>query len=167
MFRGKFADAAGRPPELHLNLQFSTIQVYSGLAPPAELVEATRQGRGRNPRPKPTQKPPPSSSPQAAAAGPSSPAAASPSTAPHLPPRPSQPPPTQPADALYPPQLGPGQASPPYDDAPPTYEEAMAEEMTGPVFPGAARPAYSGVTDENGPSSLAAGGAAGAGGGKG
>ena len=166
MFRGKFADAAGRPPELHLKLQFSTIQVYSGLAPPAELVEATRQGRGRNPRPKPTQKP---AAAAAAASSPSQPSQASASTAaPHLPPRPAQPPQTQPADALYPPQLGPGQASPPYDDAPPTSEEAMAEEMTGPVFPGAARPAYSGVTDENGPSSLAAGGAgAGAGGGKG
>jgi hypothetical protein len=31
----------------------------------------------------------------------------------------------------------------------------MAEEMTGPVFPaGAARPAYSGVKDENAGSSL-------------
>ncbi|KAH6840637.1 hypothetical protein B0I37DRAFT_418648 [Chaetomium sp. MPI-CAGE-AT-0009] len=150
--RGKFADAAGRPPELHLNLQFSTIQVYSGLAPPAELVQAIR-----NPRPKPTQQKP-SQSTAAAAAAAAAAAGPSQAAAPHLPPRPAQTAPTQPADALYPPQLGPGQASPPYDDAPPTYEEAMAEEMTGPVFPGAARPAYSGVTDENGPSSLGAGG---------
>jgi hypothetical protein len=30
----------------------------------------------------------------------------------------------------------------------------MAEEMTGPVIPSTARPAYSGVTNENAPSSL-------------
>ncbi|KAL2192106.1 hypothetical protein L209DRAFT_676392 [Thermothelomyces heterothallicus CBS 203.75] len=137
------------PQELHLPLHFSTIQVYSGLAPPPALVEAIRQGRGR------TSHPTPGTTTTAAAATATATAQPhSPQQPPELPPRPAQ----QPADALYPPQLGPGQVSPPYDDAPPTYEEAMAEEMTGPMFPpGAARPAYSGVTDENGPSSLDAG----------
>ena len=59
----------------------------------------------------------------------------------------------QPPDALYPPQLQEGDI-PPYDDAPPSYDEAMADNA-GPVFPsGAPRPAYSGVTNENGPSMI-------------
>jgi hypothetical protein len=41
------------------------------------------------------------------------------------------------------------------DDAPPSYDEAMAESMAGPVVPdGISRPAYSGVTNENGPSTI-------------
>lgn len=64
-----------------------------------------------------------------------------------------------PADPLYPPQLAPGEMEPPYDDAPPSYDEAMAEIMSGPVIPdGVPRPAYSGVTNENEPSTLPAGG---------
>ncbi|KAL2146190.1 hypothetical protein VTI28DRAFT_4768 [Corynascus sepedonium] len=145
--RGKYKDAPDLPQELHLPLHFSSIQIYSGLTPPPALVEAIRQGRGRTTRPTPA-------SPKTATAETPS----SPQQPPSLPPRPAQQPQQQPADALYPPQLGSGQADAPYDDAPPTYEEAMAEEMTGPMFPpGAARPAYSGVTDENGPSSFEAG----------
>ena len=74
-----------------------------------------------------------------------------------------------PSDPLYPPQLAPGEAEPPYDDAPPSYDEAMAEVMGGgPVIPdGAARPAYSGVTNENEPSTLPAGGNEKGGGGSG
>ncbi|KAL1835251.1 hypothetical protein VTK73DRAFT_5922 [Phialemonium thermophilum] len=42
-----------------------------------------------------------------------------------------------------------------HDDAPPSYDEAMAEMMTGPVVPdGSSRPAYSGVTNENAPSTI-------------
>ncbi|KAK4140610.1 uncharacterized protein C8A04DRAFT_14807 [Dichotomopilus funicola] len=138
------------PQELHLPLHFSSIQVYSGLAPPPALVEALRQGRGRR-----------NSRPPKTGSGPSTsqrPPRTSTQTAPTLPPRPSpQTQVQQPPEALYPPQLAPGEI-PPYDDAPPTYEEAMAEEMTGPAIPnGGARPAWSGVTDENQPSSLGGG----------
>ncbi|KAK3900766.1 hypothetical protein C8A05DRAFT_16958, partial [Staphylotrichum tortipilum] len=139
--RSKYKDPSDIPQELHLPLHFSSIQVFSGLAPPAELVEAMRQNRGRTSRPS---QPPRPFEPQQEAA-------------PHLPPRPAatqQQSQQQPPDALYPPQLQPGQVNPPYDDAPPTYEEAMAEEMTGPMIPSGARPAYSGVTNENAPSSL-------------
>ncbi|KAL2158225.1 hypothetical protein VTH06DRAFT_4545 [Thermothelomyces fergusii] len=156
--RSKYREASEVPQELHLPLHFSTIEVYSGLAPPPALVEAIRQGRGRGR----TANPAPGTRPTgaattttttAAAAAPTAARPQSPQKPPELPPRP--PPEQQPAEALYPPQLAPGQAGPPYDDAPPTYEEAMAEEMTGPMFPpGAPRPAYSGVTDENGPGSL-------------
>ena len=46
---------------------------------------------------------------------------------------------------------------PPYDDLPPSYDEAMAADITAP--PVQARPAYSGVTAENDPSTLPGGGA--------
>lgn len=70
---------------------------------------------------------------------------------PPLPPRqstsaaPTQPP----SDPLYPPQLGPNNV-PLDDDAPPSYDEAMAQDITVPQE----RPAYSGVTAENDPSSM-------------
>ena len=59
-----------------------------------------------------------------------------------------QPRPTVPApDPLYPPQLGtPGAAV--ADDAPPSYEDAMAEDITPADGP---RREYSGVTDVNAP----------------
>lgn len=70
---------------------------------------------------------------------------------PPLPPRrPQNGPPQQPqSDPLYPPQLGPSNM-PNYDDAPPSYDEAMAQDVTAP----AERPAYSGVTAENAPSTM-------------
>jgi hypothetical protein len=57
-------------------------------------------------------------------------------------------------DPLYPPQIGtPGSQM--YDEAPPSYDEAMAEMATGPVDGLRPRPAYSGVTtDVNGPSQI-------------
>ncbi|KAK4188057.1 hypothetical protein QBC35DRAFT_409221 [Podospora australis] len=139
--------------ELHLPLHFSSVQVFSGLTPPPELVEAMRT----RPSPRKQTNRPPQQSANVASA--SRPAAQAPSLPPRIPApgsaqaaaAPAQQPPS---DPLYPPQLRPGQDAPPYDDAPPTYEEAMAEEMTGPVIPTTARPAYSGVTDENAASSL-------------
>ncbi|KAK4162678.1 hypothetical protein QBC43DRAFT_75480 [Cladorrhinum sp. PSN259] len=159
-------DISNLPQQIHLPLSFSSIQVYSGLSPPPQLVEAMRSSGRRRPQqhanpstPNRPSKPP--STATEAAFGPQPP---------RLPPRqPTNPPAAQPAqqaqgqasgsanasgsgngfvNPLYPPQLRPGQEAPPYDDAPPTYEEAMAEEMTGPAIP-ADRPAYSGVTDEN------------------
>lgn len=53
-------------------------------------------------------------------------------------------------DPLYPPQLGtPSAAS--ADDAPPSYEDAMADEI-GPVD--GPRRDYSGMTNENAPSQI-------------
>ncbi|KAJ9141763.1 Arrestin-related trafficking adapter 10 [Pleurostoma richardsiae] len=131
---GKPKDSTAELPQtISLPLHFSSVEVHSGVTPPASLIEATRQSRR-----------------------------------PRLPPRPSgaQTTPATPllpsTDPLYPPQLRPGQTqgqggavAPPYDDAPPSYDEAMAESMTGPLLPpGRGRPAYSGVTDENAPDSL-------------
>ncbi|KAK3377699.1 hypothetical protein B0H63DRAFT_222712 [Podospora didyma] len=138
------------PQEIHLPLHFSSVEVYSGLAPPPELVEALRHGRGRRPAAQPQRPATAQASVQPAAA-----AQPVPVQPPALPPRrPTMTPQEQETAALYPPQLGAGQVEPPYDDAPPSYDEAMAEEMTGPVFPPTARPAYSGVTNENSPSTL-------------
>jgi hypothetical protein len=152
------------PQTLHLPLHFSTIEVYSGLAPPAQLVEAMRhQGRVRPPVPASTRpSAPPSSRPvshdQPSHAGPAHPPRPA---RPAVPPRPN---PQQAAalhaaaahDPLYPPQLAPGQTEPAYDDAPPSYDEAMAESLTASVAVGD-RPAYSGVTNENEPSTVLGG----------
>ncbi|KAK9791270.1 hypothetical protein AB5N19_08848 [Seiridium cardinale] len=68
--------------------------------------------------------------------------------APPLPPRTSTAQ-SAPHDPLYPPQLGSSNA-PGHEDAPPSYDEAMAQELAGPQE----RPAYSGVTAENDPSTM-------------
>ncbi|KAI9735418.1 MAG: hypothetical protein M1818_006424 [Claussenomyces sp. TS43310] len=54
-------------------------------------------------------------------------------------------------DPIYPPQLGTAGASA-MEDAPPSYEDAMADDIA-PVD--GSRPAYSGVTNENAPSDVA------------
>ncbi|KAL0942178.1 arrestin [Colletotrichum truncatum] len=135
---------------IFLPLHFSKIQVYSGIAPPPQLLEALAQQANR-------------------------PAQATMNRPPRLPPRTSQsatvtptnaqmgrgqqqqqqqqqqhPPAAAPQyDPLYPPQMGtPGAAS--FDDAPPSYDEAMAAGASGPEE----RPAYSGVTNENAPSQI-------------
>ncbi|KAL1844226.1 hypothetical protein VTJ49DRAFT_3882 [Mycothermus thermophilus] len=142
--------------ELHLPLHFSSVQVFSGLTPPAALVEATLHGRrpATNAAPKPSTQPSTSQRP--------------PDLPPRPPPQPATAATTTTASTTTTPQqqqqeLFPAEA--PYDDAPPTYEEAMAEMMTGPVFPptGEGRPAYSGVTDEHGPSTMPEGGGGGSG----
>lgn len=158
LFKSNRTSQTPIPQTLHLPLHFSTIEVYSGLAPPPQLVEAMRhRGRVRpsqsttttsSSRPRPSQ-------PQTQQQQPQQPA-----RPPAMPPRPT---PQQAAtlqaaaahDPLYPPQLAPGQTEPAYDDAPPSYDEAMAEALTaGPVGD---RPAYSGVTNENGPSTIPGG----------
>ncbi|KAB5554390.1 hypothetical protein GE09DRAFT_125511 [Coniochaeta sp. 2T2.1] len=147
------------PQPLHLPLHFSTIEVYSGLAPPKQLVEAMRH----RPRPIPS-----TTRPSASAAAPTRPSQNPPPqpprpAPPQMPPRPT---PQQAAalhaaavaaahDPLYPPQLAPGQTEPGYDDAPPSYDEAMADTAE-PIVVGE-RPAYSGVTNENGPSTIPGG----------
>ncbi|KAJ0349432.1 hypothetical protein COL154_002272 [Colletotrichum chrysophilum] len=134
---------------IFLPLHFSKVQVYSGIAPPPQLLEALAAQANR-------------------------PSAATMSLPPRLPPRtsqsapithtmgrgqqqrpqaPQQPHPPAAAapqyDPLYPPQMGtPGAAA--FDDAPPSYDEALAAGATGPEE----RPAYSGVTNENAPSQI-------------
>ncbi|CAJ2503323.1 Uu.00g107170.m01.CDS01 [Anthostomella pinea] len=105
------------PEVISLPLKLSNVEVYSGVKPPAQLVQAQAN---RPPRPPPRQ-------------------SATQSTP--LVPQP------RPSDPLYPPQLGPNNV-PAYDDAPPSYDEAIADSVGGPQE----RPAYSGVTAENAPS---------------
>lgn len=136
-------------PTIFLPLHFAKVEVHSGITPPDELLQAVRKtrasgGRGSN-----------ATLVQAAASSSST------GGRPNLPPRtgrsgstaiplaPVQPPIM---DPLYPPQLVPGQETAPYDDAPPSYDEAMAENLTGPGSQ--SRPAYSGVTNENAPSQM-------------
>ncbi|TIC91867.1 hypothetical protein CH35J_010745 [Colletotrichum higginsianum] len=143
---------------IFLPLHFSKIQVYSGIAPPPQLLEAlaaqasrpTAATLGVPPRLPPRtsqsspatptsqyrpgqQRPPAAAAAAAAAAGPG---LGPGSQAPQY-------------DPLYPPQIGtPGATG--FDEAPPSYDEAMAANASGPEE----RPAYSGVTNENAPSQI-------------
>lgn len=131
------------PQSITLPLKLSNVEVFSGITPPPELLNsiATADGTGRitvgnGPTQRPPQLPqrPPNAQPQPQ-------------------PQPQQGPQRPGAqDPLYPPQLG-TLASTMYEDAPPSYDEAMADRLAGP----AARPAYSGVTAENAPSTMPAG----------
>ncbi|KAI0896642.1 hypothetical protein F4806DRAFT_495949 [Annulohypoxylon nitens] len=139
--------APGKQPlaqAITLPLKLSNVEVFSGIAPPQELLNSINHT--------------PSNNIVNAAFGIGGPHI----RPPHLPQRPSgHGPPNQqngpqqqqrpPQDPLYPPQLGtPANAM--FDDAPPSYDEAMADRLAGP----AARPAYSGVTAENAPSTMPA-----------
>ncbi|PNY29416.1 Uncharacterized protein TCAP_00672 [Tolypocladium capitatum] len=142
-------DPLAQAQTIFLPLHFTQVEVYSGITPPPELVEASRitwPGRA-------TVNIPPRLPPRTSISGASAPA------------RPPQPqnqappmPPHPPQDPLYPPQLAPGlapgQSAPPYDEAPPSYDEAMAENLSGPFDGLRPRPAYSGVTNENAPSQM-------------
>ncbi|RYP18596.1 hypothetical protein DL767_009804 [Monosporascus sp. MG133] len=130
------------PQVIHLPLKLSKIEVFSGIRPPPQLLESL-----------PPQVPP---RPSTVSPSPSFPSPFPHQAHPH--PQPYAQPPQQ--DPLYPPQLGPGNAPAPYDAPPPSYDEAMAADLTAP--PPQARPAYSGVTAENAPSTMPA--AAGGGG---
>lgn len=153
---------------IFLPLQLSAVQVYSGLSPPESLAQAAMKARQQQTQPRPPRR--------------SNVASVDPT--PVLPPRqqpsdPLYPPQLRPgqsagqasASASGAGGAGTGVAStsasassasafdvgaaPPYDDAPPSYDEAMAVAI-GPdtVVPAQARPAYSGVTNENSPDSL-------------
>lgn len=123
------------PQVVSLPLSIDKIQVYSGIKPPAELLTTAVPSRTSTTN---------TTSP-VNGLGP----------APRPPPRPSAnggpPVPARPSDPLYPPQLGSDNV-PGYDDAPPSYDEAMAETLTAPGP--SERPAYSGVTAENDPSTM-------------
>ncbi|KAI0881757.1 uncharacterized protein GGS22DRAFT_171785 [Annulohypoxylon maeteangense] len=145
--------APGRQPiaqTITLPLKLSNVEVFSGIAPPPELLNSVSHGTNGNivggtgvahnfgvQNPRPPQLPhrhnPPNLLP--------------PQAAQQQGPQQQRPP----HDPLYPPQLGtPANAM--FDDAPPSYDEAMADQLAGP----AARPAYSGVTAENAPSTMPA-----------
>ncbi|KAI0842683.1 hypothetical protein F5Y06DRAFT_258262 [Hypoxylon sp. FL0890] len=119
------------PQSITLPLKLSSVEVFSGITPPPELLNsmASADGTGRI---------------TVGGGG---------AQRPPLPQRPSNTQPQRPSnqDPLYPPQLG-TVAGAMYEDAPPSYDEAMADQLAGP----AARPAYSGVTAENAPSTMPA-----------
>lgn len=148
---------SNHPQTIFLPLHFGTVEVFSGITPPPELVEAARNTRpGRA-----TLSIPPRLPPRPSHSAPSTPVSAqqnqslnsnSSQTQAQRPPMPQRPP----QDPLYPPQLLPGQTVPPYDDAPPSYDEAIAENLSGPFDGMQSRPAYSGVTNENAPSQMPA-----------
>ncbi|KAM0557067.1 hypothetical protein ACHAPJ_005330 [Fusarium lateritium] len=132
-------------PVIILPLHFAQVEVYSGITPPTELVEAartTRPGRATF-----TNNVPPRLPPRTNSVSTSPQQQRPPQTFNQAPPQPAH-------DPLYPPQLAPGQDAPPYDDAPPSYDEAVAENLAGPFDGMQSRPAYSGVTNENAPSQL-------------
>ncbi|KAI0802725.1 hypothetical protein GGR55DRAFT_664521 [Xylaria sp. FL0064] len=131
------------PQFVALPLTMSKVEVFSGIKPPAQLLQTATTAP----------------SPTVGTAGTTSTSVNVPShvigngSTPRPPPRPGvngRPAvPPRPSDPLYPPQLGPDNMPGDYD-APPSYDEAMAESLTGPLE----RPAYSGVTAENAPSTM-------------
>ncbi|KAI0164470.1 hypothetical protein GGR52DRAFT_560002 [Hypoxylon sp. FL1284] len=124
------------PQSITLPLKLSKVDVYSGINPPQELLNAPMHSSG-----------PSGSGASTSARPPNPPPRPSQQSQQQQPPQPQRPP--QQHDPLYPPQLGPQGV--PLDDAPPpSYDEAMADRLAGP----AARPAYSGVTAENAPSTM-------------
>ena len=122
------------PPQIiHLPLTLSRVEVFSGIRPPPQLLHGLSY-------------PPPVPAPQIPPRPPGHPL-----HHPHPPHYQQQQQPQQQQQQHQPPQ------DPPYDDLPPSYDEAMAADITAP--PVQARPAYSGVTAENDPSTLPGGGA--------
>ncbi|KAG6103276.1 hypothetical protein E4U14_006338 [Claviceps sp. LM454 group G7] len=138
---------SNHPQTIYLPLHFASIQVFSGITPPPALVEAARNhtAPGRATVSFPPRLPPRTN----VAPATSSQSQNQNQQRPSLPQRPA-------ADPLYPPQLQPGETAPPYDDAPPSYDEAVAENLSGPFDGLQSRPAYSGVTNEDAPSQMPA-----------
>lgn len=137
-----------------LPLVFNEVRIFSGIAPPPELLRALenrrRESVASRPPARPSEERPPRLPPRTNSgrlmdpqqAGMYPPQQISPITGPnqvpvavHDAPAPAV------YDPLYPPQVGtPG--APAYDDAPPSYDEVMAEVATGPEE----RPPFSGET---------------------
>lgn len=126
------------PESITLPLHFADVDVFSGIKPPRELVEAATNGGFAQNELRPQL--PPRQSVSGASGTPNGSA----SQGPPLPQRrPSAPQPApQPA------------YSEEYEDAPPSYSEAMAETASMPFDQNNPRPAFSGVTAENAPSQL-------------
>lgn len=147
-----FSRESPAPPVIILPLHFNNVEVFSGIRPPPELLEAARNSQpgratfGMGPRVPPR----PSQQQQPEAAGPSQARPAA-QPAPSSQQGPAHPPTYNP---LYPPQLAADNPDAAYDDAPPSYDEAVAENLAGPFDGFQERPAYSGVTNENAPSQM-------------
>ncbi|KAI2467005.1 hypothetical protein F4781DRAFT_403583 [Annulohypoxylon bovei var. microspora] len=145
--------APGKTPlaqAITLPLKISNVEVFTGIAPPQELLNSINHnslntiGAGIGGPHRPPRLP--------LRLGPNAP---NQHQHQHQPPQQNQQQQQQqqrpPHDPLYPPQLGtPANAM--FDDAPPSYDEAIADQLAGPE----ARPAYSGVTAENAPSTMPA-----------
>lgn len=174
----KGKSSAALAQTMFLPLHFSAVQVYSGLTPPDSLAQAAMRGRKQQTQPSTTagaQTQAQAQQQQQQDQQQASSSASSSARPAHPRPRPARQ--QQQHDPLYPPQLRPGQTPaqagvggvmsvrsgfeaegvppPTYDEAPPSYDEAMAEVMSGPVVASEGRPAYSGVTNENAPDTLA------------
>ncbi|KAH9900204.1 hypothetical protein F4778DRAFT_163002 [Xylariomycetidae sp. FL2044] len=122
------------PQQIHLPLKLSNVEIFTGIKPPEQLLHHLSSAPSTSATNQNAPKPPPRPRPQQTATAPAAP----------------QRPPAN--DPLYPPQLGPGGQSQ-WDDAPPpSYDEAMADQLVGPSIQ--ERPAYSGVTAENAPSTI-------------
>ncbi|PNH40910.1 hypothetical protein VD0004_g6125 [Verticillium dahliae] len=134
------------PQTIYLPLTFAKVQVYSNIAPPPGLLQSLQEQQNKPAAA--TLSRPPRLPPRTNTAG----MASSAST--HTMAHPHQAPPQPQHDPLYPPQLS-NDGAPPADDAPPSYDEAMADTAGAP-FEGTAqaRPAFSGVTNENAPSDV-------------
>jgi hypothetical protein len=120
-----------QPQKVHLPLMFP-VQVFSGIAPPAALLDALSSQPGAAAVPtSPTGRPdgPPAMPPRPNTAN-GTPSSATPQT----------------HDPLYPPQLGTPAAEAAMD-APPSYEDAMADDLAPIDGP---RREYSGMSDEKG-----------------
>lgn len=143
-----------------LPLLFNDVKIYSGIAPPPEVLRAmaNRRQTPAPPRPAASIRPPtrparqerPPQLPPRTNSGriPVPQEQMSPVTGPNQVPVAvtDAPAPTAASyDPLYPPQVGTPGAE--YDEAPPSYDEAMAEVATGP----AERPEFSGETEGRGP----------------
>ncbi|OAQ99090.1 hypothetical protein LLEC1_02562 [Akanthomyces lecanii] len=118
-----------------LPLHFANVEVYSGIKPPKELVEAATSGGFTQSELRPHLPP------RNSVSGASSAAA---QQAPPLPLR-------RPSGPVQPPQAAQSEE---YEDAPPSYSEAMADSTSMPFDQNNPRPPFSGVTAENAPSQL-------------
>ncbi|KKA30696.1 hypothetical protein TD95_005079 [Thielaviopsis punctulata] len=149
MFKGTAKESDAKIPmdTIMLPLRFTKLQVFSGIAPSSELLSQVHQRQSQVP-PQRTS----ASSPSATLAnGANGSLYSRPALPPRRPNTQSDPAPAY--DPLYPPQIGtPADAT--YEAAPPSYEDAMAETVAGPFENAEARPAYSGMTDVNGPSQV-------------
>ncbi|KAK7215550.1 hypothetical protein V2G26_003553 [Clonostachys chloroleuca] len=146
-----FSRDSPMPPVIYLPLHFNNVEVYSGIKPPAELLEAARNSQpgratfGMGPRLPPRTNTQSEAGPSRPQPRPAAQAAQSSQQAPSHPPT---------YNPLYPPQLAADNPDAAYDDAPPSYDEAVAENLAGPFDGFQERPAYSGITNENAPSQM-------------
>ncbi|KAK7749198.1 hypothetical protein SLS62_008380 [Diatrype stigma] len=146
------------PPQvIHLPLKLSRVDVFSGISPPPELLQTTTTAQLPGNKIQPPQLPPRPTGHQQQQHDPIYEPPPPPLQHQHQHQHPQQQQPGVAAAAAPPPPS-------PYDDAPPSYDEAMAADITAP--PAQARPAYSGVTAENAPSTMPVTGDGAGGGGK-